>query len=247
MKTSSIYPLFILFLAGLLGCQPDTAYEDAQNSTSANLTAHQQRKGETIPSNSKNIYDEVGRLHVAILSSYYEHPNSSANIGLVVKTVDSIAALQPGFTTLLSQDYLAATATRIEYLNTLQGSPIEDVLGNTSMTGYGKKNVAEFLNHTLRQIAEEVPIALLHESILTYEDAVLSDSILQERDKEIILITTSIVRHTIHFRKKKPKKNTDPDWDWLTLTFMGAVEGADDGAAQAITYSVAYGIVENRK
>ena len=60
------------------------------------------------------------------------------------------------------------------------------------------------------------------------------------------MTSTSILRFSAYRAKKKPKKNTDPDWlIWVTHVY-GAEEGAEENEAKAIVTALVTGIVSNK-
>ena len=71
----------------------------------------------------------------------------------------------------------------------------------------------------------------------------MNDVSLDEADLKILLTTTSIVRYATHHRKKRPKKNTDPEWDLLIFDMAGACSGARTSTQEAVALSVISGIV----
>jgi hypothetical protein len=85
----------------------------------------------------------------------------------------------------------------------------------------------------------------LYEKVIDYETTVLQNSGFTANDKRVILTTTSITRHSSYLARKKPKKNTDPDWTILIGNIVAAVDGAEDGAANAVVAALVAGIAQN--
>ena len=88
---------------------------------------------------------------------------------------------------------------------------------------------------------------MLYDSIVAYEEAVYNGSSLTNHDKQTILITTSITRHGVYARKKKPKKDKDLEWQYMVGNIFAALDGADNNVEDAIMKGLVTGIVENTK
>jgi hypothetical protein len=63
-------------------------------------------------------------------------------------------------------------------------------------------------------------------------------------DKQVLLSAAAVVRYVSYERKKRPKKNTDPDWDMMVWRIAGSAGSLSD-VQDAIFYSVICGVLEN--
>ena len=233
-------PVFLL----LLSCSSNES--ETIDSHSGGSTVLAQRHKDTMPFNTANAYDSAGQLHNELLSSYYENSSLPSSISGIIALTESTGSNNSSFNALKTSSYDAADANRISYLLGHPATNIQNVLQASELGATAKSSLNGFITTVLDYVADEERPEVLYDFIIDYEDSVLDHPQMSAKEKEIILITTSIARHSAHFRKKRPKKNTDPDWDWLTLNIIGAVEGAGEGKAQAISTALACGIVENR-
>ena len=120
-----------------------------------------------------------------------------------------------------------------------------DVVFNTSLTSGAKSSLIAFINSLMVTFQTESNCDVLYNYVVTYEKSIVNNPALTSRDKQIILITTSVARHTAYLAKKRPKKNTDPDWTVLIGHVAAAVDGAENGMAESITMGLATGIAQN--
>ena len=86
---------------------------------------------------------------------------------------------------------------------------------------------------------------VLSDFVIKYENAVIANPAFTTNDKKVMLITTSIARHSTYMARKKPKKNTDPDWIIFVGNIIAGTEGSEDGAAKAVTMALVTGIAQN--
>lgn len=54
-----------------------------------------------------------------------------------------------------------------------------------------------------------------------------------------------MARHSAYMARKKPKKNTDPDWTILVVNIVAAADGAENGMAKSVTEGLVGGITSN--
>lgn len=114
------------------------------------------------------------------------------------------------------------------------------------MTAAGKVSLDSFVNSLLSLLDKEDNCDVFYDFVVNYEATIINNPLLTERDKRIILTTSSIARHTTYRAMKRPKKNTDPDWDLLIGNIMGGTDGAIYNRAEAITMALVTGIAQNQ-
>lgn len=113
------------------------------------------------------------------------------------------------------------------------------------MSAAAKSSLTDFVNSFIVLFDNEYNCEVLYQAVVDYETIVLKDSLLTAKDKRIILTTTSIARHSAYLARKKPKKNTDPDWTILVVNIVAAADGAEYGLAESVTEGLVAGIASN--
>lgn len=250
MKTSNLFRIApracaiatLLFFNSCSSDAPPSSVTD--ETTTANATAS--RTANIMPFNGDNVHDLTGELYSELLSAYYENVNLPTSIVDITDLVEHTAAANSTFTALKTATYQPTDPNRVAYLYEHSATSIGEALEESGMSPAAQSSLKDFIRAVLEHIQEDELPVVIYEYIIAYEEKVIGDSQFSAKDKDILLTTTSITRHSAYFRKKRPKKNTDPDWDWLSLSIAAAAEGAGEGRAEAITMSLACGVVENR-
>lgn len=203
------------------------------------------RSAAKMPYNSDNPFDYAGRIHNEILEAYYQQESIPTNLMDIADRIEILAAYNKDFVSIRKPFYEAASIERAQYIINNKYSCLPEIISGSNLTLYGKVSLEAFINSSLELTRTNEDYEVIYDFIVTYESEVVSNSRLTEEDKQTILITSSILRHSASLAKKKPKKNTDPAWDKLICNIYGTAEDANKGVAEAITMGLICGIAEN--
>lgn len=203
------------------------------------------RSSTDIAANESNPYDYSGRLFSEILNVYYNSDTLFTDIDGIVNQVERIAANHSEFESIKPAFYQYPSKNRIEYFINHKYSCMDSVLDSTGLSSGAKISLTNFMNSYLLLDSSKVEFDSVYKFVIAHEDSIYKNPLLSEMDKKVILITTSIARYSAATKKKKPKKNTDPAWDFLICTLYGSAENAESSPAEAIALAVASGIAEN--
>lgn len=238
MKT--IYScLFILTFFNSCTSDSKITSQDNANKSISNRNTNE------LPGNIENPYDEAGRIHNELFESYYANSSRPITISGIFDSVATLAAANSNFSAIITTSYNPVSTERIQYILDHKNTCVTEIISNSSLTVDAKLSLTAFINSFLDTFQNENNCVVLYNYVATYEKSVVNNPTLTSRDKQIILITTSIARHTVYLAKKKPKKNTDPDWTVLIGHIMAAVEGAEYGMAESVTEALVTGIASN--
>ena len=216
----------------------DTAQQDA-------ITTVTNRTVNLLPGNNTNPYDEAGWLHNELFESYYASGNLPTSISGIANRVEAIADANAGFSAIKTSTYHVVSTERVQYILDHKNTCINDVISASSLTAKAKLSLGTFINSLVVVFDTETNCDVLYKFVADYESGIINDSLLTARDKQIMLITTSIARHSAYLAKKKPKKNTDPDWTVLVGNVVAATDGAEYGMAESVTEALVAGIAQN--
>lgn len=201
---------------------------------------------DTIPINNANPYDLAGQIHNELLFSYYYENTLPLTLTGIINTSTSIANTTPSFIQLIqARPYLFNASGRVAYIISHLDSCQSEIINASLETESGKTSLRNFIRSLLSLCETEDDFAVIYKYVIAYEDGVLNDKMLTDKDKKVILTTTSIARHSAYARKKKPKKNNDPEWLLMVGNIMAATEGATESTEEAVMRSLITGIVEN--
>lgn len=198
-----------------------------------------------LPGNNNNPYDEAGWLHNELFESYYASGNLATSVSGIANRIEAIADVNTGFKAIKTSTYHTVSVERVQYLLDHKNTCVADIISASSLTAKARLSLTSFINSFAIVFDSETNCDVLYRFVVDYEKEVLNDSLITAKDKQIILTTTSIARHSGYLAKKKPKKNTDPDWTILIVNVIGATDGAEYGSAESLVEGLVGGIAQN--
>jgi len=232
--------LFILTF--FISCDSDSKSESKNTSDSAIAN----RIMTELPGNIDNPYDEVGWVHNELFESFYVSLSKPTTISGIVDRVETLANANANFKAIKTTNYHAVSVARVQYILDRKSTCVTDVISNSSLTLVAKLSLSTFINSLVATFETESNCDVLYNYVVAYEKNIINNSSLTGRDKQIILITTSVARHSAYLAKKRPKKNTDPDWTVLVGNVIAAADGAEYGMAEGVTEGLVTGIAQNQ-
>ncbi len=235
-----IIAFFIMMSTGLLSCSSDN-----ETTNSENVNAISAKRVTTLPGNDANPHDEVGWLYNELFDTYYTNGNLGDSVSQIATQVQTIADANTSFNSIKGSPYHNVSSTRVQYLLDHPTTCVTDVISASSMSTVGKSSLANFINFFIVFLGTESDCDVIYQKVVAYENEVLLNTSLTEKDKQIIFTTTSVIRHSAYRARKKPKKNTDPDWDIFIGNIIASTEGAEYGSAEAATMALVTGIAQN--
>lgn len=187
------------------------------------------------PENTANPYDVAGKIHNDILDAYLTGYHTCSTIAQVSQKVDSISALNND---LLSLE----TSSPIIYgeIQEIIDNPqieLEQAIASSPMTSTAKDCLTGFMASMLLWEVNEYSV--IHQSIISFEASVMSNSQFSNEEKRIILTTSSITRYAIYYTRERK----DKDWETSVGNRVGAVQGAVVNSFAAVKRSTVAGIM----
>ncbi|HEY0092504.1 MAG TPA: hypothetical protein VGB43_08470 [Flavobacterium sp.] len=243
----NLHLCFITLPLLFLSCNSDVEMRAMEREVGTNLSINDSAEYRIeLPANNDNSYDLAGKIHNEILSSYYANDSLPQTLAEISALVEKEAALNPSFGAFSGTTYLPINNGTIENILADTGSSINGVIAVSGLTPDARISLSNFYSALLPHIAANEPYEYLYYLITTYEDSIIANNVFTTRDKALILTTTSIARHSSYMRTKRPRKNTDPDWDWMTGNLISGTSGAGSGGGEAITAALKAGIMQNQ-
>lgn len=234
---------FLILFFALLFVSCETTESELTSSETNNLSKKSQ---DLLPLNLTNTYDFVGQAHYDISTSYFADSNLPKTIDSIVSQVNLKASIHPFFDDFLSADYNLVPQSRISYLVSASHSAFDSIVDDLPLNATAKNDFRLFVETVLSKVDNDEDYIDIHNYVVHYESTIQDSGQLSASEKEYLLTVTSIIRHSVYAKKKRPKKNTDLDWYWLSAKFTGAVEGAQYGKSHAILTALKAGIIENK-
>ena len=195
--------------------------------------------------NALNPYDFAGQIHDELFVSYFTTPCLTFSVDSVANKINALAEKSASFHLLEGSSQPRNTAASIGALAGHELCGVTDAIANSNLSTAGKNSLSTFTSTLLFLYESEADYTLIHSFITLYEEEVTSNSLLSGYDRKRILTLTSVLRYSAHRGKKKPKKNTDPDWNHLIFNLAGGLEGGERTAAESVVNALTGGIVQN--
>lgn len=202
--------------------------------------------GSVVPAYSANPYDNAGQIYDELFSNYYDGTVRLNAVQTVIDQVATIAEANSSFTAIDTTGYQPLSVERINYFAEKGNSDIGGVIGASALSAPGKTSFCNFMISFVALYESDADALGMFNAVVKYEDSIIGSALYSESDKRILLTTTSIIRYSSYRAKKKPKKNTDPDWIISVGHAFGTEEGAEENTAKAIVQGLVTGITSNR-
>ena len=238
-----IFPLCLLLLIVTSCSQPDDHTPSQEPLTQTQLY----RTAENPAGNSANPFDLAGQVHDELFVSYFSQPALFFDINGVATKVESLAAANTHFGSLAGAASTRTTATRTQAWIGHETCAATDAVSTASLGQSAKNSMSQFINTLLSMNRTVSDFDSFYTFIESYEAGVLSNPTFTAYEKERLLTMSSICRYSTYRGKKKPKKNTDPEWDHIVFSIAGGIDGGERSAAESVVDALTAGIVQNQK
>ena len=238
MKNLSLWYVILITTILLSSCNDDSY--NPEISTAEN-TNYLMREADD-PSNSANAFDIAGQLHIELTEGYLLTSPKAIPLGNTIAAVELIANLNPTFLSLRPYDYVSPTAIRIEHILTNGNAAIN----NLAISAPAKTGLTHFIDTLMVHQESNTDFAVVYSYIINYEASVMLNNSYNEMDKRVLLTTSSIARHAMHFARKR-KKPRDRDWDISWGSIVAGGSGTEESMSKAVVMSAVAGIDLNIK
>ena len=233
-----IIPATLFFIS--TSCSTDTAAFEP----SATHPSDQRITG-GYPENPANIYDAAGQLHNEICEAFLLDSLQWGTTSDIIADVETLANSSLEFQSLKPLLYTSPTAIEIELITGSYNGNCSNAITNSALSTSSKLSLITFVNSVMDQYEQQADLDSIHESIIDYEDLIISDTTISTADSKLILTTTSIARYAFYFAGKHKRKPRDWDWSisWGSLT--SGIEGTSQSPAKAIVMAAVCSLIAN--
>jgi hypothetical protein len=227
--------LLILFF--FISCTTENEQQVAP--AGKNDVHYMQRLANELPLNSKNSFDVAGELYNELLDSYYANNGTAVNnTPNILSQVNAFAGSNERFLMAKGSSYTPSSPSTIQYIITNPITGVPEIVGKSGMSVIAKLSFNTFLLDLKSRCKNDEDFEHIYDFIVSYEDNVTASIVLNNTEKQTILTSTSFARFSAYRGKRKPKKNTDRDWDLLIAGIAAGTDGmAQYSTGNAITMS----------
>ncbi|OAB30542.1 hypothetical protein SAMN05444395_11121 [Flavobacterium fryxellicola] len=168
-----------------------TGFEKAE----PNATKNSKSRVE-IPANSANPFDDEGQALYKQGSYPILKISRKGSVTSKVKSSDSNSVASSKVLVILSDS-------------------LSEIIANWDVSVEAKLSFSRFINSLLFLSKTEEHYEVLYDFIIHYEASILTSETFSDKDKEVILTNSSVVRYETYEESITPPKNKDPDWTIL--------------------------------
>ncbi len=168
---------------------------------------------QTSPANSKNQYDNVGKIHNILLE---EFQSKFAGKGLSVEQIcletEKIANNNPEFVALKDENYKPINVEMIKNASQDFKNNFQTVIKTSKLSAEGKLRAQELIDYIFAAgfNSQYTKYSDFYTYIVKFEDRIIANSKLTVEDKGAILSGTSTARYSIYFWDKKFGGSSQP-------------------------------------
>ncbi len=198
-----------------------------------------------LPHNPANSYDYVGQLHYEFYQDYYAQLDDSLSLSQVSSKIELLANRHAEFSSYFGSTYRFTQLEGVISLLSCESSCVEAVLSTSSLSLVAQEKMRIFFSDFDVIFEKSITSDALLQYIFIFENEVIQSPDFTAFDKSVILSTTSIARFSTYESKRRPKKNSDPEWDSLITNLLGTVVGAEHSIADSLVASLICGIQSN--
>lgn len=240
--------LCVISLFFLYSCSETSEFEVFEKSYQDDLSYSYKLVDSTsqlLPFNPANKFDYVGELHYELYQDYYAQLNDSSSLYQVSLTVEQLVNQQPKFINYFGNNYNFTHLNAVTSLLDCNTSCVATVLSNSSLSLVAQEKMKIFFSDFELLFEKSITSDEVIQYVMLFEDEIIHSSSFTAFDKSVILSTTSIARFSTYESKRRPKKNSDPEWDSLITNLLGSVVGCEYGIADGVITSLICGIQSN--
>lgn len=232
----------------LFSCSDTSETEVLETSNSENLH-HAYRfvdnVSQLLPFNPANKFDYVGALHYELYKDFYAQVKDTLSLSQVALKVQQLANQQTEFVNHFGPTYCFTELEGVLSLLSCESSCVETVLSSSSLSVVAQEKMEIFFSNFNLLFEKNTTSEALLDYIYLFEEEVIYSTDFTTFDRSVILSTTSIARFSTYESKRRPKKNTDPEWDSLITNLLGTIVGAEQSIEDGLVASLICGIQTN--
>jgi hypothetical protein len=232
-----LFYLSLMVIPFFISCS-DTSTTNESSFTSSKIS-------DSLPLNSSNPYDVAGQLHNSLYETYYQSDSLSGSVLAISNRICQLAKEQKSFMSLAGSNFPVLSESRIDFILSDTGVSQYEIIESYLLSTASKTSLSGFIDSVVTLCETEGNYSVIYDFIVSYEASILSDDSFTTEDRKVMLIATSITRHSVYERKKRPKKNRDPEWDLMVGNIVAGIEGGIDSIEKAVLMSLITGIAEN--
>lgn len=183
-------------------------------------------------------YGFVGNIHSNLYLSYDDLGLVSPSLPTLIDTIQYLGINNSDFTSLSAVPYQFDAFPLLDQVLTSGDFSLKDAIEEAVIDTSLQVSFLHFINDLQDDFTTADNYFTVSERISVYESEILLDTSLSSSDQKVVLTTTAILQQTVERLRKRPKKNTDRDWDLMITTMGATVVGSKRSLQDAIILSL---------
>jgi len=201
----------------------------------------------------KNIYDNTGKLYNRLLNEYLiKNGQKYTSLRKMVSVSNELCLTDVE----LQKKYFGESSfldhLEIGKILTDGRNHYTNIIKNTSLSPFAKERLS-FLYYKMQAYNEiTTEYQVIYDYIVNFEDSIMTSSRLSSHDQQVVLIATSILRHSLGYWSYKNDTVQDENgikerWRWIIISVAGSVSAVAGGISEktAIASAIATSVVVN--
>ncbi len=183
---------------------------------------------EPVATNSENPYDYAGSTYTELLAVYLSENRVPTSLDSIIMQVHLIAASNFNYGIYFGAQNNAISPTTIQNIMLDSHTALTDYLAVSILSSSAQTSLLHFSSDVHYFLNAQTDYAAIYNYIIEYETGILLHSSYTPDEQALLLHISSTVRQAVYAKKKRPKPNRDPDWDWM-LTCIVATSVESNG------------------
>ena len=228
------YSFFVAVL--LFSCDDPTATLEANPASSdAQFSA---KVMEPLATNSENPYDYAGVIYNELLDSYLSENTRPTSLDSIIAQVNRIAAANIKYGVYFDPQITSSSSATVQNIMLNPRTALSDYMAVSILGSRAQTSLRNFSSEVQYFLTTSTDYALIYNYIIDYETEILFDTSYSPDEQALLLHTSSIVRQGVYTKRKRPKPNRDPDWDWMLTCIVATSVESNGNYASGILNAV---------
>jgi len=218
----------ILILLLITGCATD----DLPPDTTAPATAFAKKANSSAA--AANPFDFTGPVYQELLDTYYQLPDTTGNLTLVIARAEAIGMQNKAFRSMLDDAGYRHLAP-LDIAPYLNGGTTDELLTN-QYSSHARGILSDMAAELDQMKAKDLPYQDVAAFFRISDGDILADPQLTAAERDAMLATTAIITNALDHDRKRRRR--DRDWEWMTTHFAATANAAMESVPQAIMMSL---------
>lgn len=196
------------------------------------------RSVEPSAANVENPYDYAGFIYNELLDSYASEVGTQTALDSIIYQVNLLAASNVKYGVYFGGQTNAISPATLQNILLDPQTALTDYLAVSLLKAPAQTSLQDFSSDLQYFLNAQTDYAIIYDYIIAFETGILLDTSYTPDEQAVLLHISSIVRQAVYEKKKRPKPNRDPDWDWMLTCIVATSVESNRNFARGILNAV---------